>query len=411
MTSLACLLKDLGHTVVGSDTEDEYFTSSILRNKKIEVLLFDKNNITSEYTYIISNAYDYKNEEVSKIILNDFKYFYYDKFIGSEMKNDIIAISGTHGKTTTTSFLAQMYNNEVSYIIGDGSGYGTKKSNLLILESCEYKDHFLSYTPHIALITNIDFDHPDYFLDINDVINSFQKFAYQTNMLVINNDDENCRRINHDYIYTFGFNNSSDYIIKIVKEDINGYFIELFDKRNDKYFYFNIPFLGIHYIYDFVGAFVIMKLLNKDPNLSNLKLPNRRMTEYMFNNNILIDDYAHHPSEIKCLYNAIKLKYSGYKLNVIFQPHTYSRTIALQDEFIKSLDLFDNVYIEKTFTSKREKDNLDNENLVNKLFEKYKKFDKEIINKIDGNKKEIWIFLGAGIVNKYISIILNKNKV
>ena len=144
MTSLACLLKDLGHTVVGSDTEDEYFTSSILRNKKIEVLLFDKNNITSEYTYIISNAYDYKNEEVSKIILNDFKFFYYDKFIGSEMKNNIIAISGTHGKTTTTSFLAQMYNNEVSYIIGDGSGYGTKKSNLLILESCEYKDHFLS---------------------------------------------------------------------------------------------------------------------------------------------------------------------------------------------------------------------------------------------------------------------------
>ena len=74
MTSLACLLKDLGHTVVGSDTEDDYFTSSILRNKKIEVLLFDKNNITSEYTYIISNAYDSKNEEVSKIILNDLCY-------------------------------------------------------------------------------------------------------------------------------------------------------------------------------------------------------------------------------------------------------------------------------------------------------------------------------------------------
>ena len=144
MSSLACFLKDLGYYVIGSDTEDEYFTSEILRKRKIETLIFNKNNITSDYVYIIGHAYNEENEEVSKIILNDFEHYYYNEFIGQIIDKNIIAISGTHGKTTTAAFLSQMFNKEASYIIGDGTGYGTNETNLLVLEACEYKDHFLN---------------------------------------------------------------------------------------------------------------------------------------------------------------------------------------------------------------------------------------------------------------------------
>ena len=411
MSSLACFLKDLGYYVIGSDTEDEYFTSEILRKRKIETLIFNKNNITSDFVYIIGHAYNEENEEVSKIILNDFEHYYYNEFIGQIIDKNIIAISGTHGKTTTAAFLSQMFNKEASYIIGDGTGYGTNETNLLVLEACEYKEHFLKYSPFVTLITNIDYDHPDYFINISDTISSFQKLANKSKLLIINNDDENTRKIKHNNKYTFGFNNDSNYKISIEEQNHLGYKIMLLDKINKHQYHFNIGFLGKHYIYDFVGAVVCMLVLNKMPYLENLTLPLRRLTEYKYGKSILVDDYAHHPKEIKCLFETIKMKYPDFKKNVIFQSHTYSRTTRFIEEFKEALLMFDDVYIEETFTSKREKINKELENKIEVLFSCFNKFDNTTLNKINYNKKEVWIFLGAGIVNKYIFDILENNKV
>lgn len=410
MTSLACYLKDLGYFVIGSDTEEVFFTDEILKRKNIQILIFNKNNITTEYTYIISNAYDYKNEEVSTILLNDFTYYYYDKFIGSFINKDIIAISGTHGKTTTAYFLSQMLRSDGSYIIGDGSGYACEESKYLILEACEYKEHFLSYNPYIALITNIDFDHPDYFKDIESTIKSFQTFASQSKIVVINNDDENTRQIKHPNLVTFGFDENSDYIIKIEEKTKEGYKVKLYDTKGNKDCFFSLKYFGIHSIYNFIGS-VVCALLVGGETTDNVSLPRRRMMEHRCNNIILIDDYAHHPKEITCLYSSIKEKYPEYIYKVIFQPHTYSRTLALLDEFITSLDLFDEVYIAKTFASSREKGKEELETKVKKAFNKYKSFDVSVINKINTMAKEVWIFLGAGVINKYIFDIINKNKV
>lgn len=405
MASLACFLKDLGYSVVGSDSEDFYFTEEIIKKKKIETFLFNKDNITTEYIYIISNAYDDSNEEVAKIILNDFEYYYYDNFIGTVLEKRIIAISGTHGKTTTSSFLSQMFNKEASYIIGDGVGYGTNESDYLVLEACEYKDHFLSYCPYLALVTNIDYDHPDYFKSLEMTVQSFQKFISKAKIVILNKDDANSNLLTHDNIVTFGFDEKSDYVINIVEETKEGYLIKVNELK------YNVNYKGYHYIYDFVGALVCMDILNKTPKATNLKLPLRRMTEYKKGEVIIIDDYAHHPKEIKCLYESIKSKYKGYKYNVIFQPHTYTRTIKLINEFISSLNLFDNVYIEKVFTSKREKLDPKNEEYINDKFSSFFKFDPSILKKIDFLKKEVWIFLGAGVVNKYILTILNEKEV
>ncbi len=411
MTSLACFLKDLGYYVIGSDTEEEYFTCEILKKRKIETLIFNHNNITSDYIYIIGNAYDNENEEVRKIILNDYEHYYYNQFIGKIIDKNLICVAGTHGKTTTTSFLSQMFNRETSYIIGDGSGYGTNETNILVLEACEYKSHFLEYNPIISLITNIDYDHPDYFKNIDKTIEVFQKFANQSKLLIINNDDEYSRKLMHSNKITFGFDNDSDFKIEINEKNSKGYKISLLDQINKTKYHYDINYLGIHYIYDFVGAVVCLLVLNKTPYLDDLSLPRRRLTEYKIGNIILIDDYAHHPNEIKCLYQTINLKYPKYKKNVIFQSHTYSRTISFINEFNNVLSLFDSVYIEKTFTSKREKENIEIENKIDEAFSCFNKFDESILEKINLKEKEVWVFLGAGIINKYIFNILKNNKV
>lgn len=411
MTSLARYLKDLGNYVVGSDTEEVFFTDKILKDNKIEYFIFNKNNITPDYIYVISSAYNETNEEVNKILLNDFPYYYYDKFISNIKTNNLICVAGTHGKTSTSFLLAKMFNNNASYIIGDGSGYGTSKTDYLVLEACEYKNHFLSYNPNIALITNIDFDHPDYYKDIDMVICSFQRFIDKADVVIINKDDSNSNKLKHHNLITYGFNNESDYVIKIINESADGYDIEIINNIKQTKYQEHLELVGIHNIYNFVGAYVTMLTFNLIPKTNNLSLPSRRMTEYKKNNIIIIDDYAHHPKEISCLYKSVKQKYPGYKYFVIFQPHTYSRTLTLLDDYIKCLDLFDQVYIEKVFTSKREKVNSTLERSVENGFCKYQKFNSEMLKNIDDNQKEVWIFLGAGVVNKYIFNILDKYKV
>lgn len=403
MTSLACMLKDLGHQVRGSDVTDIYFTDEILKKKKIEILPISKNNINGKDTYIIGNSFDKTNQEVAEILKNDYEYYYYHQFIGKIMDKKIIAISGTHGKTTTTFLLAQMLSGEYSYIIGDGSGYGNPESDYLLLEACEYKMHFLAYTPEILLINNIELDHPDCYKNVDEIIDAFQKLVNQSREIIINNDDINSKKIKHLNKITFGFSKDSLYQIKIIEETKEGYLISLINHQDNLKYEYVVPFFGKHMIYNFVSAIIICQVLGKSPKLDLIFLPRRRMTTYQFGKTIIIDDYAHHPTEIKCLYESIKKKYSFGKINVIFQPHTYSRTLALKNEFIKSLDLFDEVYIEKTFTSKREKRKEKLEKEVDEIFKKYQTFNKEVLKRITKEKSEVWVFLGAGTVDQYIN--------
>ena len=406
MTSLATYLKEAGFYVVGSDTEEDYFTSGILKDKKIETFIFNKNNITSDYIYIISNAYNKTNEEVNKIMLNDFENYYYHDFIGKILEKEIIAISGTHGKTTTSFFLSQMLNNNVSYIIGDGSGHYSDASNLLVLEACEYKNHFHSYKPLIGLIANIDFDHPDFFKDINQTISSFQTFANNSKILIINNDLENTKAITHNNKVTFGFSEDSDYVIQIINESNKGYKIKVISKINKLINIYNIPYLGIHNIYNYVSALIVCEQIGFIPVLDSISMPRRRMTKYKFGKTTLIDDYAHHPTEINCLIDSLRKTYRNIPINVVFQPHTYTRTIKFEQEFINSLSKFDSVYIENIFSSKRE---LERKMDINKLFKVFNKYDKNTLKLIDKRKEEVWVFLGAGIVNKEIANIIQGN--
>lgn len=406
MSSLACVLKDLGYEVIGSDYDIDYFTATTLIQKNIPYFTFGSYRLLSDYIYIIGNAYTVSNIEVNEIINHDYQYYYYHEFIGKILNKEIIAISGTHGKTTTTSFLVQMLDYKTSYIIGDGSGGGYLNNDILVLEACEYQNHFLSYYPEILVINNIELDHPDFFKNEKDVIKSFQKLALQSKIVVLNGDDKNCHKIKGNNILKVGMSNKNDIVFKFIEVKECNTKVEL--KYKGEIININIPFTGTHLIYDFILAYVVTKLLKIKVINKIYKLPKRRMTEYIYGNTILIDDYAHHPTEIKALYESIKNKYKEYPINVIFQPHTYSRTLKLKKQFIKALQLYDKVYIADVFTSAREKENLDKQKKINKIFQKFLKFDKGILNLISKEQKEIWIFLGAGEIDKYIQDIINK---
>ena len=375
MSALACYLKDLGNTVLGSDVNQNFDFESGLIKRNIEVLPFSKNNIKPNYIYIIGNAYRLENEEVQEIIKNGYKYYYYHEYI-STLPGIKIGVSGAHGKTTTSYFLKEMLRDEsIACIIGDGTGFAVDNYQYLIYEACEYQDHFLSYRPDILIITNIDYDHPDYFKDINQTIDSFYKASLNSKEVVT------LSKINYQ-----------------IKE-INNLFSKVI--IDDEEYVLNI--IGIHNIYNFILCYKTLKLLGFDnqyikEKAKSLKLPTRRMEETRINDLILVEDYGHHPTEINALYNTLNIKYPNYPKIVIFQPHTYSRTIALIEEFISSLSKFDEVYIDKVFTSKREPYNVELEVLIQyhfKCFKKYKDFNQDLLK-----QKVLIILLGAGDVNR-----------
>ncbi len=418
MSALAICLKQMNHMVIGSDESNYFFTEERLNDNKIPIFIFNSRNIIkySNYTFIISYAYNEKNnEEVKKILEKGYNYYYYSDFINEYFKNKIIGISGTHGKTTICTILKTLLNKEnISYIIGDGNGKGNEKAKYLILEACEYKYHFINYDFEYLIINNIDYDHPDFYNDIDEVFTAFKKVSKKTKCLIVNNDDCNARKIKHSCRYTYGIKNKSFVNAKILQENSNGYIIKINIKENE--YKFSLPFTGEHMLYNFLAAFTMYYLININRNNIELEVtdlltkyikPKRRMNEIILrNNNIIIDDYAHHPTEIQATYDSVKQKYKEYDITIIFQPHTYSRTIYLYKEFQKVFQDKE-VYIMDTYKSREEKDEL-KDKIVEEIFKIFKKYEiNEIKNILTKKSKQLVIFMGAGDIYREINDIKN----
>ncbi len=417
MSALAICLKQLNEMVIGSDSENEYFTEKKLNENKIPIFLFNKDNIEkyNNYTFIISYAYDeHNNEEVKQIIEKGYKYYYYSDFINEYFKNIKIGVSGTHGKTTTCTMLKNFFEKEeVAYIIGDGTGGGVNNYKYFIFEACEYKYHFINYDYDYLIINNIDYDHPDFYNNIDEVINAFKNVIKKAKCIIVNNDDKNLKKIKHRSKYTYGINNKSFVNGTILKEDSRGYKIKVTIKENE--YIFDLPIFGLHMVYNFLASLTVYYLLKKDYKKINevindkmqiYKNPTRRNQEYKIGNNIIIDDYAHHPSEIDCLYKSVKQKYEDYEISIVFQPHTYSRTIYLNKEFKQVLS-DKKVYIMDTFPSREKYDKL-KEKIVKEVFENCEIYSLDKIKKTLMKNKQIIIFMGAGSINNEINLLLNE---
>lgn len=204
MSALAQVLHDMGYEVQGSDRTDHFFTEMPLLQRKIKIFPFSVQNIDdlSQDTIVVaSNAYQADHEEVRAVYQKGLSFLRYNEMVSQLVaKYTSIGIAGTHGKTTTTGLLSHVFHSipmsPSSYIIGDGTGKGIPNSQYFLYESCEYQRTFLAYHPDYCIVTNIDFDHPDYFSGIQDVKQAFQQMIQQVKKyLVICGDDPNIRSI------------------------------------------------------------------------------------------------------------------------------------------------------------------------------------------------------------------------
>lgn len=398
MSALAKLLIDKGHIVLGVDSHDSFYTEHDIINASVES--FESMILKKSYFYIIGNAYVY-HRVTSYIRKMGYYNMTYPEFISSYFKNYFfISVSGSHGKTTATKMLSEMIKG-CDYIIGDGNGFGGG-DNVFVLESCEYKNTFLNYYPDLSLILNIDYDHPDFFKNEDEYIASFSKFAKQSKEVIINGDDINYKKLEDNSYITYGIKPTND-IVFSYRVLNNKSIVNIIGKD------FILNLFGLHYAYDFVGAYLCAKLLGVSDDyiqykMNSFKLPKRRMEEYATNDAVLIHDYAHHPSEIIALNEAIRLKYPNKRVIAIFEPHTISRTKMLIDKFKYALSNFDDVYLLPIFTSVRENIDLNTEN---KLYEYlgYKRSSyKEILNLKYNNC--VYLFIGAGnIYNLFLKVV------
>jgi len=322
MSALAVILKKLGNTVMGSDIDKHFFTEEELINNDIPFYSYNENNIKENYIIIKGASIKEDNIELQKAKSLNLKILEYNEMVAELTKKfKTICIAGCHGKTTTTNmFSLALKNRGIAYLIGDGTGDAKTNDNYFALESCEYKRHFLLYHPYYAVITNIDLDHVDYYKDINDVIDAYQNYASNAKKCVIAyGDDPYTRKLKLDKkIVFFGLEENNDVRainIEYKKDGIS------FDVEN--YGHFELPIYGKHQLLDALAVIAVcieenIKATEVQENLKNFKGAKRRFTETIVGNNIIIDDYAHHPSEVKATIDSIKQKYPNKKIVIIF---------------------------------------------------------------------------------------------
>lgn len=353
MASLACMLHDIGYQVSGSDIDKHIFTEDELVKRDIPIYPFNHVKLEDNWTVVVGNAFLDSFEEVIAARANPtIKVVRYHDFLGDLMsKYKSVAISGSHGKTTTTSMIASMLSptKKAGYLIGDGNGALHEDDEYFVFEACEYRRHFLSYFPDIAIITNVDLDHIDYFKDENDYQLAFEQFVNNVkDTLIVYGDDFKSRSLSSaKNTITYGLNNDNTlYATNIIAKENEVSFDVMYHQQLLKNIV--LPFVGEHMILNSLASIAVGLLLNMSINeiedgLATFMGAKRRFVIEHVGENIFVDDYAHHPTEIKMTVLAAKTRFPNRKVVAIFKPHRVSRLFTFAKPFAEALSLADHV--------------------------------------------------------------------
>ncbi len=381
MSGLAQILIEEGFKISGSDNKESAITKA-LEEKGISIKYGQKaDNITSADkidVVVYTAAVHPDNPEFIAAKEAGIPMLTRAELLGQIMKEyDIpVAISGTHGKTTTTSMLSKILleaDTDPTLSIGGvfkdiGGNIRVGKSEYFVTEACEYTNSFLSFFPKISVISNIDADHLDFFKDLDDIRHSFRKFAQllpADGALVISGDIDNLSEITEGLpckIITYGSKSDFDYYPTDITYDGNGNPSFTAHLPEGKELKVTLAVPGIHNVYNALAAIAVANLLNIEEAhivsaLSQFGGTSRRFEHKGEIGGVtIIDDYAHHPTEIKATLTAAQ-NYPHNKIWCVFQPHTYTRTKALLNEFAQALSLADHVVLADIYAA-REKDNL-----------------------------------------------------
>ncbi|PLR79145.1 UDP-N-acetylmuramate--L-alanine ligase [Bacillus sp. V3-13] len=412
MSALAQILHDMNYHVQGSDVEKHFFTQQALEQSGIKILPFRKENIKPGMTIIAGNAFPDTHEEIVEAMRLGLPIVRYHRFLGEFMENfTSVAVTGAHGKTSTTGLLAHVMSGAkpTSFLIGDGTGKGDRDAEYFAFEACEYRRHFLSYFPDYAIMTNIDFDHPDYFAHIDDVFSAFQEMSWQVKKGIFAcGDDEQLQKIQAKVpVVFYGFGEENDFQARNVVKSTEGTTFDVF-VRNTYYETFKIPTYGNHNVLNSLAVIALCHYEAIDTEIIARQLATfggvkRRFSEKVIGSQVVIDDYAHHPTEIKATIEAARQKYPDRDIIAVFQPHTFTRTQTFLNEFAESLNKADKVYLCEIFGSARENHGkLSIEDLQAKIAhsEIIKEEDTGALQK---HENSVIIFMGAGDIQKFQS--------
>ncbi|MCR5735105.1 MAG: UDP-N-acetylmuramate--L-alanine ligase [Lachnospiraceae bacterium] len=381
MSGLSEILLSRGFTVSGSDNKESDLTKR-LESAGIRIYIGQKaENIQDDIQLVVYTAAIHDdNPELSEVRRRNIPTLTRAELLGQIMKNYRlpVAVSGTHGKTTTTSMLTSILlaaDTDPTISVGGilkeiGGNIRIGHSPYFVTEACEYTNSFLSFFPKYGIILNIEEDHMDFFKDLADVRHSFKRFAEllpQDGALIINADIENLGELTDGLsckviTYSDAEDTDADVGCTDISFDANGYgsYELLIKKEKAGRITLSVP--GRHNISNSLAA--IASALELSIGMDSIKAGlsgfhgTDRRFEYRgdYKGIKIVDDYAHHPTEIKMTLTAAQ-KYPHKTLWTVFQPHTYTRTKAFFDDFVEALTLSDKVILAEIYAA-REKDNL-----------------------------------------------------
>ncbi len=358
MSGLAQILHHDGACISGSDASIGLETEKLASMGMRISIGHSADNIDDTVELVVfSGAIHADNPEIKKAQSMHIPIIERSILLGmiSRKYGHIIAISGTHGKTTTTAMIGYIFSraglNPTIHIGGESIDLKGNtiigSRDILILEACEYRESFRYLRPDIGIITNVEMDHADYYTDINAVRNSFQRFASHSRSIITCQDSH----INHDAVTILGI----DYTYKILSTDQMGFDFEIhcMGENLDR---FRLNMIGEHNIINAMYAIITALKYGIDIYTIRSAILDFRGVQRRYENIgkiagiPVVVDYAHHPTEIECSIRGFRQVYGSFL--TIFQPHTYSRTIALFDEFIRVLSDLSSLVLYATYPAR-----------------------------------------------------------
>ncbi len=437
MSGLAQIMKNMGFRIQGSDQSKNKNTSSCLKAGIKVFIGHSKKNVMSSTILVRSSAIKNNNSEIRYAKLKRIPIYSRAEVLADvvSLKKNII-ITGSHGKTTTTSLVSKILSDQkLDPTIVNGGVINSFNSNAklgkgdwAILEADESDGSFLKLPINYSIVTNIDYEHVDFYKNFKNLENSFIKFIEKTpptGKSIICVDDKNLKkifkRIKNKNILTYGENKKANYQISNIKYKVDYSIFDLnykdIERKNKKIKNIKLKLLGKHNVLNAAAAVAVCLNLGVNQNIIKKSLKKftgvqRRMTKiFTKNNNDFYDDYAHHPTEIKSILDGVKNVYKDRKIISVFEPHRYSRIKSLKKEFAKSFKRSDLVLLCPIYAAGEKKNRNYNQTefgnqisnlsktqvILVKNFSEIEKFCKK--NLISN---EIIIGMGAGTISSYM---------
>ena len=438
MSGLAQIMKNMGFRIQGSDLNKNKNTASCYKSGIKIFIGHSLNNIKKATILVKSTAVKNSNIEIKYAKKNKIPIYSRAEILAdavSQKKN--IIITGSHGKTTTTSLVAKILSDQkLDPTIINGGVINSLKSNAklgkgdwAILEADESDGSFLKLPINYSIVTNIDYEHLDYYKNYKNLENSFVEFINKTpptGKAIICIDSINVRRIlnkiKNKNILMYGESKESDYQVSKIKYNFESTSFDLSfkdrEKKRKKIKNINVKLIGKHNVLNAAAAFIVCLNLGADQNIIKKSLKNfsgvqRRMTKvFSKNKNDFYDDYAHHPTEISSILEGVHNVSIKRKIISVFEPHRYSRVLSLKNEFSKCFSKSSLVIICPLYAAGEKKDLRFNlVKFANKIAKNSKTQVIVVKNEIELSKyfkknlisNEIIIGMGAGIISKWIT--------